>query len=69
MSAMGELERILPSELTDAALASGNELVLPYVEALRAIVVATRHQIAVLGLCYVLTSASEREFAGLKRCR
>jgi hypothetical protein len=47
---MGELERILPSELTDAALASGNELVLPYVEALHAIVVATTHQIAVLGL-------------------
>jgi hypothetical protein len=47
---MGELERILPSELTDAALASGSELVLPYAEALHAIVVATRNQIAVLGL-------------------
>jgi hypothetical protein len=48
-SAMGELEQILPRELTDAALAAGNEVVLPYVEALKAIVIATQHQIAVLG--------------------
>ena len=47
---MGELEQILPKELTDAALGSRNEVVLPYVEALKAIVIATRHQIAVLGL-------------------
>jgi hypothetical protein len=47
---MGELEQVLPKELTDAARASGNEVVLPYVEALKAIVIATRHQIAVLGL-------------------
>ncbi len=118
---MGELERILPSELRGATLVSGNELVLPYAEALDAIIVATRHQIAVLGLeafevrkdglltvnmadassytlftgdwkayvatmnaeadrwlkehrlgenhGYILTSASEREFASLKKFR
>ena len=49
-SAMGELEQILPKELTDAALTAGNEVVLPYVGAIEAIVIATRHQIAVLGL-------------------
>ena len=47
---MSELERILPSELRGTTLVSGNELVLPYAEALDAIIVATRHQIAVLGL-------------------
>jgi hypothetical protein len=48
--ALGELERLLPDELKDSALATGNELVLPYGEALAAIVIATKHQIAVLGL-------------------
>jgi hypothetical protein len=47
---MGELECVLPDELKNGALASGNELVLPYAEALAAIVIATNHQIAVLGL-------------------
>lgn len=47
---MGELECLLPDELKNGALASGNELVLPYAEALAAIVIATNHQIAVLGL-------------------
>jgi hypothetical protein len=47
---VGELECILPDELKNGALASGNELVLPYAEALAAIVIATNHQIAVLGL-------------------
>ena len=47
---MGELEQILPKEFTDAVSASGNEVVLPYVGALKAIVIATRHQIAILGL-------------------
>jgi hypothetical protein len=47
---LGELERLLPDELKDSALTTGNELVLPYGEALAAIVIATKHQIAVLGL-------------------
>jgi hypothetical protein len=47
---VGELECILPDELKNGALASGNELVLPYAEALASIVIATNHQIAVLGL-------------------
>ena len=47
---MGELERILPDELKKCAFVSANELVLPYVEALSAIVVATNHQVAVLGV-------------------
>jgi hypothetical protein len=46
---MGELECILPDELKNRAIASGNELVLPYAEALAAILTATNHQIAVLG--------------------
>jgi hypothetical protein len=37
---MGELEQILPKEFTDAVSASGNEVVLPYVGALKAIVIA-----------------------------
>jgi hypothetical protein len=44
-----ELECILPEELKNCALAFGNELVLPYAEPLAAIVIATNHQIAVLG--------------------
>jgi hypothetical protein len=46
------LERILPDHLRNAALVSetSSELVLPYAEALAAIVVATNHQIAVLGV-------------------
>jgi len=47
---VGELECILPNELKNGALATGDELVLPYAEALAAIVIATNHQIAVLGL-------------------
>jgi hypothetical protein len=47
---VGELESILPDDLKNSALASGSELVLPYAEALAAIVLATNHQIAVLGL-------------------
>jgi len=47
---MGDLESILPDELKKAALASGNELVLPYSEALSAIGVASQNNIAVLGL-------------------
>jgi hypothetical protein len=47
---VGELEGILSDELKNGALASGNELVLPYAQALAAIMIATNHQIAVLGL-------------------
>jgi hypothetical protein len=48
---VGELECILPDELKNSALASsGEELVLPYAEALAVIMIATNHQIAVLGL-------------------
>jgi hypothetical protein len=47
---MGELECILPDELKNGGIASGDEHVLPYAEALAAILIATNHQIAVLGL-------------------
>jgi len=47
---MGELEKLLPEELNRIAISSGSEFVLPYVEALAAIKVATEHQIAILGL-------------------
>jgi hypothetical protein len=43
---MGELECILPDELKNGGIASGDELVLPYAEALAAILIATNHQIA-----------------------
>jgi hypothetical protein len=45
----GELDRILPSDVRARALAIGNELILPYEDALVAIRIATGHQIAVLG--------------------
>ena len=47
---MDALEDILSDELKTGAVKSGNELVLPYANALEAIAVATQHQIAVLGL-------------------
>jgi len=54
---MGALENILPEDLKNHALTVGNnsastqsELVLPFAEALRAIEIASEHQIAVLGL-------------------
>jgi len=47
---MGELERLLPDHLKSGAVSSGHELALPYAEALRAIGIATEHQIAILGL-------------------
>lgn len=46
---MGALEEILPDELKNTTMRPGNELVLPYDEALRAIEIATAQQIAVLG--------------------
>ena len=47
---MGRLEEVLPDGLKKSAVASGNELVLPFAEATEAILIATDHQIAVLGL-------------------
>jgi len=47
---MQDLKQFLPDDLKKAAVASGDELVLPYAEALNAIRIATEHQIAVLGL-------------------
>ncbi len=44
-----ELDRILPEEMRNRALAIGNELILSYDDALAAIGIATEHQIAVLG--------------------
>jgi hypothetical protein len=46
---MDDLNRVLPDELKTSTLWPGNELVLPYAEALRAVGIATEHQIAVLG--------------------
>jgi hypothetical protein len=46
---MGDLEEALPNELIKSTLWPGNELVLPYPEALRAAGIATERQIAVLG--------------------
>ena len=47
---MGKLEEVLPDELKKSAIASGNELVLPFAEASAAILIAADHQIAVLGV-------------------
>ncbi len=54
---MGTLESILPDDITRQALTLGKELasprtalVLPYAQALQAIVIATEHKIAILGL-------------------
>jgi hypothetical protein len=46
---MGDLEKILPDEIVKSTLWPGNELVLPFAEASRAVGIATEHQIAVLG--------------------
>ena len=47
---MGDLENALPEDLKKRATPSGNELILPYADALRAITIANERQIAVLGL-------------------
>jgi|SRR5208337_3370267 len=47
---MRELDGILPDEMKNRGAWSGDELVLPYAEALAAIGFATEHRIAVLGL-------------------
>jgi hypothetical protein len=44
------LDRILPQGLTERSIPTGNELLLPYDEALSAIRIANEHAIAVLGL-------------------
>lgn len=45
-----ELDRVLPEEIKDRGTWCGNELLLPYDEALRAIAVASELQIAILGI-------------------
>jgi len=54
---MGALESILPEDVKNRAITLRNdsgppdpELVLPFAEAVRAIEIASEHQIAVLGL-------------------
>lgn len=47
---MQALHQNLPDDVRAAAITSGEELVLPYAEALRAVEIATEHQIAILGL-------------------
>lgn len=47
--ALSDFERVLPSYIKDRALAIGNELILPYDDAVAAIDIATEHGIAVLG--------------------
>jgi hypothetical protein len=46
---MGQLEEVLPDDLKEKTLRPGNELVLPYAEATRAVGIATEHHIAILG--------------------
>lgn len=43
-------DAILPSEITDAAVRSGNEWVLPLPQAKEAIDLATKHLISILGV-------------------
>jgi hypothetical protein len=77
-------ESILPDDIARQVLTLGKglasprtELVLPYAQALQAIVIATAHKVAILFLeafeahhlgenhGYIFTSASERAFASL----
>ena len=46
---MGDLEKVLPDEIVKSTLWPGNEFLLPYAEASRAVGIATEHEIAVLG--------------------
>jgi hypothetical protein len=46
---IGDLQRVLPDGVKTRTLSPGNELVLSYAEALRAISIATEHQIGLLG--------------------
>lgn len=49
---MAELENLLPNELMtgSGAFWLGDEVVLPYAAAVRAVEIATEHQIAILGV-------------------
>jgi len=47
---MDALEAALPHTITGPAIRSGNELVLPFAEAQRAVGLASEHRIAVLGV-------------------
>ena len=47
---MGALEEVLPIEIKRSAVLSGQELVLPFSDARRAVEIATHHLIAVLGI-------------------
>jgi hypothetical protein len=50
VKAVGDFEKILPDEITMASVRSGEELVLTYDHAQRAVEMATEHVIAVLGV-------------------
>lgn len=47
---VGDLEQILSDDLKTASIWSGHEIVLPYEQAIKAILTASEHQIAILGL-------------------
>jgi hypothetical protein len=47
---MDDLEKVLPSTVTNAAIRSGQELVIPFEETRCAIRVASEHLIAILGV-------------------
>ena len=47
---MGDLEKVLPDEIVKSTLCPGNEFLLPYAEASRAVGIATDYVIAVLGI-------------------
>jgi hypothetical protein len=47
---MQELDQILPDEIKTLGIWWGNELLLPYSEAIRTIEIASQHEIAILGI-------------------
>ncbi len=49
-SEMSDFDAILPVEINDMAIRSGNDWLMPLPQAKEAISLATKHQIAVLGL-------------------
>ena len=49
-AAVGKLEEVLPDGLKESAIASGSELVLSFAGATAAILIATDHQVAILGV-------------------
>jgi hypothetical protein len=50
LMAMGDFENILPHDLTDSTIRSGQELVFPFEKAHRSVEVASENLIAVLGV-------------------